>query len=492
MIIITSKRTVLALIINMTLFLHLIRRAPSIALMALLLATAAVLPFGQALAQSQASPLVGVASLMSGQATATSKSGEVRNIGADTKIFEGDLIETKASTHVYVKTQDQGFISIRPNSKFQIELYQFDARDPAKTQIRWKLVSGVVRVVSGKGMEAARERFRLNTPLVAIGIRGTDFSVFSDAGVTRAFVNTGAVVISPFNEQCSPSGLGACNGVAGLSLVPGDSPLAQFRSGDQRPEFVRSLDLSPDRLVPPRPDEAPTLKSAPSNKAASAPSAPVDPVGQLAGSTSAQTTSNSSAANVASVTNAAPIFSAQTTLVSDNDGKSRVVPLKPSVHWGRWANLLGEVDPTSKNLFGSDRQLEIAFGNYGLARDKGSMSAKPEKGTFSFLLWDHEAVLIDADSAQINPATLQNAELSVDFAKNRFQTKFDFLSGTFETTLSSEGGFSNDGKMTNDTNSSVLIRGVLSGAKADQAGYVFRHQIPSGKGVATGVTRWVR
>jgi hypothetical protein len=131
---------------------------------------------------------------------------------------------------------------------------------------------------------------------------------------------------------------------------------------------------------------------------------------------------------VASVTNSAPLFSAQTNLVTDSEGKSRVVPLKPSVHWGRWTNLLGEVDSSSQNLFGADRQLEAALGNYGLARDKGTLSAKPERGTFSFLLWDYDAALIDSETSQVNPATLQNAELSVDFAKSRFQTRFDFVS----------------------------------------------------------------
>lgn len=41
--------------------------------------------------------------------------------------------------------------------------------------VRFRLDRGVARAISGAAAEGARERFRLNTPLVAIGVRGTDF-----------------------------------------------------------------------------------------------------------------------------------------------------------------------------------------------------------------------------------------------------------------------------------------------------------------------------
>lgn len=41
-------------------------------------------------------------------------------------------------------------------------------------EVRFKLETGVARAISGTAAESAKDRFRLNTPLVAIGVRGTD------------------------------------------------------------------------------------------------------------------------------------------------------------------------------------------------------------------------------------------------------------------------------------------------------------------------------
>lgn len=454
-------------------------------------------------AYSQPQAVVGTASLMSGKATLTSKSGVIRPIGASTPVLEGDAIETTDTGYVYINTQDKGFISVRPSSRLVIDLYRYDARKPSDTQIRWTLSKGVVRVVSGKGMEAARERFRLNTPLVAIGIRGTDFSVFSDATVTRALVTSGAIVVSPFNEQCARAGLGSCSGPAGVALIPGEMPLAQFRIGDQKPELLRSLDLSPDRVAPPRPDETAPPKSsssafgkldtAQSNSSGSgSASAGVTPSVQTAvtASSVAPVTSTQSS----SVTSADQVFSAQTKqIVTSTGGEIKIVPTTPAVHWGRWSSIAGLPSNAKENLFGDDKQVIAILGEYGLSRDKNSFSLRPEKGSYSFILWDHEAFVVDTKGNVVSPGSIKNAELTVDFGKERFATKFDFVSGDLKMLVASQGDITKDGKLYNDSgDANALIRGALAGERGDQAGYLFRQKVPGSVNSAVGVTRWVR
>ncbi len=450
---------------------------------------------------AQNPPTVGIASLMSGQATVTSKAGVARPIGAFTQIFEGDAIETAATGYVYINTQDHGFISVRPASKVVIDLYRYDARRPDDTQIRWTLSKGVVRVVSGKGMESARERFRLNTPLVAIGIRGTDFSVFSDASVTRALVTSGTIVVSPFNDQCSRIGLGSCNGAAGVALTPGDMPLAQFRLGDQKPELLRSLELSPDRIAPPRSDEAAPVKSGTAAKSESstgssnssaAHSSIVTPSVQTA--VTASSVAPVTTAQSSSVTSADQVFSAQTKqVVNTVSGEVKIMPTTAAVHWGRWAPIAGLPSTARDNLFGSDRQLAAILGDYGIARDNGAFIKRPERGSYSFVLWDHEAFLMDEKGVVVSPATIKNAELTVDFGKDRFATKFDFVSGDLKMFVASQGDVTKDGKLYSDSGiMNALIRGALAGERGDQAGYVFRNRVPGSTNAAVGVTRWVR
>ncbi|MFM8637711.1 MAG: ATP-binding cassette domain-containing protein, partial [Betaproteobacteria bacterium] len=53
----------------------------------------------------------------------------------------------------------------------------------------------VVRSITGQWGEAAKDRFRLNTPLAAIGVKGTDFAVRVEPDKTAAAVYTGAIVL---------------------------------------------------------------------------------------------------------------------------------------------------------------------------------------------------------------------------------------------------------------------------------------------------------
>lgn len=43
-----------------------------------------------------------------------------------------------------------------------------------------------------------RKHYRMNTPVAALGGRGTDFSVLTDANVTLAVVRGGGIVMTPF------------------------------------------------------------------------------------------------------------------------------------------------------------------------------------------------------------------------------------------------------------------------------------------------------
>ena len=55
-------------------------------------------------------------------------------------------------------------MSVRPNSELHIVAYSFDQVDPTNSLIKFNLVEGTARSVSGEAAKAARERFRLNTP----------------------------------------------------------------------------------------------------------------------------------------------------------------------------------------------------------------------------------------------------------------------------------------------------------------------------------------
>lgn len=174
----------------------------------LTLLAAGLLVMFSAAARTQPS-VVGEATMVVGLARLIQPDGETRVLGRGAAVREGDRIETGAGGHVHLRFVDGGRLSVRPASRLHIENYTQAESSNAMTAIRFRLDEGVVRSITGSWGEAARDRFRLNTPLAAIGVKGTDFSVAADARQTLASVYTGAIVLTPMAEGCSNT-LGPC------------------------------------------------------------------------------------------------------------------------------------------------------------------------------------------------------------------------------------------------------------------------------------------
>ena len=130
----------------------------------------------------------------------------------------GQWLSTGPDGHLYLQTTDQGFIILRPGSRLWLAHYHIDAADPARSRIRLELQRGLVRHISGQAAQAARGQFRFNTPVAAIGIIGTDFTVFSTEHLSRVAVESGAVQVSAFGNGCIPDGWGPCMGPFSLPL----------------------------------------------------------------------------------------------------------------------------------------------------------------------------------------------------------------------------------------------------------------------------------
>ena len=162
------------------------------------------------LASSLAPQSVGEITFVIGASRIVSGSGSVAPVVRGMPVHVSDRIETTEGGHALVRFVDGATVSVRPNSRLHIETYQFDAAQPHNSAIRLQLEEGVARSVTGKGGEAAKDRFRLNTPIAAIGVKGTDFIVSANEQSVRVAVQSGAVVVSPFGTGCRADALGPC------------------------------------------------------------------------------------------------------------------------------------------------------------------------------------------------------------------------------------------------------------------------------------------
>ncbi len=193
---------------------------------------------GAAAAQA-GQPAVGQVSLVIGEAHVVRVDGSRVAVRRGASIVVGDRVETAGNGHVHVRFVDNGVVSVRPESVLEVQSYRYDAHNPSVNEVRLRLDQGGSRSISGAATEADKSRFRLNTPIAAIGVRGTDFIVHTDSAGVRATVADGAIVIGPLAADCTVGSLGPCGGEASRVLSAGMGHLmAEVRTGEGRTRLV--------------------------------------------------------------------------------------------------------------------------------------------------------------------------------------------------------------------------------------------------------------
>ncbi len=415
--------------------------------------------FAQAQTIGAESKPVGKVVFIAGEAQ-LERLGKTQPLGKGQEVLAGDRIQTGDSGHVHLRMIDQGFVAVRASSRLQIQDYDYHPEDPAGNKVRINLESGVARTVSGKAGEAARERYRFNTPVAAIGLRGTDYVVQATPEITRVTVLRGEVTVSPFGSGCSAEALSPCTGSL-MRELSARTPHAylEVRQSGNAPEIVppgNGKD-APNRIAPSRPEEPNALIDNPLTSARAS-----NVIGQ-----------------VAEKSGATP---PPTTVVE--------TPAKPpEIAWGRWQSLTQLSTPTLVSLLAAEDR-EITYGNelFGLLRPTGNFTM-PDSGQVAMNYANGEAYMPVAGT--FLPVALSNGKLTLDFNTRQFDTSLQATATDITASLQAKGSISFQGMLNSDAaKSNMNVAGAISSG-ASEAGYLFDATLNGGQRLI-GATRWVR
>ena len=420
-----------------------------------------------------------------------------QRVAAGSAVSEGDELATGSDGYAYMKTVDNGFFILRPNTRARITAYHIDSQNPANTRIKFDLLSGVARSISGEAVKQARQNFRFNTPVAAIGVRGTDFTVFTDQQTTRIAVISGGIVVSGFSAACDPKGKGPCEGPASRELFAGQAGLLQVNNGQAVPQLLRGEGASPDLVAPPRSDE-PTGKTS----GAGSVTAPTAAAGSVTSIIDAMPAihevsldpqkSNDLLLNALLPETQAPL-DAPVASVVPVVAPVTTAPAPPEVLWGRWqavANLPADAAALAK-LNGGTYNPAGVLGSFFITRVKNSELVLPNQGSASFGLVNSEAYISAAGQAPV-AATIQNARLDIDFAARAFSTSLNVVAPGAQVGIYARGDITLKGELVSHAmNSNARVSGYLGGALAQEAGYLFK-STDTPVLSAFGATQWAR
>ena len=118
-------------------------------------------------------PLTGRALIVKGVVSATNAAGETRLLAKKGMVHHQDSISTAEGSFVVIKMEDNTKITVRPEST--VVIGEFDLTK-GKEKGSIKLLKGALRTVTGLVGKTNPDGFKLETQVVTIGIRGTDFT----------------------------------------------------------------------------------------------------------------------------------------------------------------------------------------------------------------------------------------------------------------------------------------------------------------------------
>lgn len=365
--------------------------------------------------------------------------GDVREeLARGTPIFPGQTLVTGEGGFAHIQMADGGLVAIRPLSTFELDVFDY-RRDTGTDRVRYRLEEGVARSITGAVGESNKEAFRLNTPVAAVGVRGTDFVVATDSTTSRVAINSGAVVVAALGAGCSAEGFGSCahDGVllgAGTS-VPGQ--YVEVVRGNPTPRMIENTDTTPDHVTPPHPEEPrlnrvqPDRPTEVAQTPVATPPAPPEPP---------------------------PV------IPSDVMQPPGVVKAE-SAHWGRWSKTLqpselGIVTAVA-TLVEQGRTNQV--GNDWYAGGVTSpMAELPRSGRVDFWPAGGEAMLVSAAGVGTTMA-VGSGRLGVNFDTRAFESQVNFSGNNQAITASAAGDITSNGRLvSNPALSDSSLRGVLN------------------------------
>ncbi|MDM8553643.1 FecR domain-containing protein [Desulfococcaceae bacterium HSG7] len=109
---------------------------------------------------------------MQGEAFAQSASA-MRVLQTDDPVFQKDVLLTEKGSNLEVLFEDGTRLAQGAESKISVETYTFDPAKASASAIQMNMSKGVFRVMTGKIAEQNPDNFKVKSPLVEMGIRGT-------------------------------------------------------------------------------------------------------------------------------------------------------------------------------------------------------------------------------------------------------------------------------------------------------------------------------
>lgn len=428
--------------------------------------------------------MVARVSLSVGDVTLIRPDGTTAKLLRGAEVSEQDRIVTGKDGMAMLIFVDQGRVALRPDSELLIRKYADDPTGQA-TQLQLDLARGTVRQISGRAAQRQPDRYRLNTPIAAIGVRGTDFLAKATSASVQTYVHEGAITLQPM--QMGQSMGGQTLGKAGQShylqaRAEGAVELQQVHAE----EAARLFGIRLGR---------PAVVAAQQNTTTDAALRADAPLLAQASTVTRGNWSQTTNAGAASALDSGALQGNPVThppAVSPEPvppPANVAVPLPTQLVWGKFrdADQLPLTLPVTYEEASAGRKVTVGqLSAYALWREGGGPPSTL-RGTADFAMAAGEGYY--SAGGQNTVLSLGQPQLQVNFDNKTFSTQLGITGDGVPTAqLSVSGKVDTEGMFLGRT-TDQRVAGALN-ALGNQAGYLF--QINAATGTYNGITLWTQ
>ncbi len=202
---------------------------------------------------------------LQGHVIAEDLNQNIRKLSVGAPLYSSDRVISKANSFALFVFRDASRMTLQANSELDIQHYQYQ-KESQPNQAIYKLITGGLRVLTGKIGKENKQDYQINTPVATIGIRGTGFDLFCAGEGCRYKKRKNCT-----DEACRQQKLDTKTPVAGLHSYVWDSTITQknkkgfFELSAPQANYISSKNSQPQQYmtlpyffknnVTPRPDK---------------------------------------------------------------------------------------------------------------------------------------------------------------------------------------------------------------------------------------------
>jgi hypothetical protein len=427
-------------------------------------------------------------------------------------IAEGDHIITGNNAVAVLVFNDEGRISLRANSELVVKHYKLDPTG-AGTLLEFELVRGAIRQISGQAARKQPERYRLNTPIATVGVRGTDFLAKTSSDALETYIQEGKIVVLPSLASCSGQAqVGSCAPLAIISAADEARYLKVNQGGIMERRILGGADVerlfglgqikatSPLAPITSAPATSPTQSSSIQAKAPDLWAGNMREVAMMENNSKitffafseSQATGRPTTSPQAPVA-VAPVIVTPVLPIASTPPPDIATPIAPDTSrqliWGKFSyaeqlplQLLAPYATASEGRSATVGEVS----QLALWRTAGGPSTSPAlKGEVQFGMRSGEAYL--QQGSQLLPATITNPALSINFDKATFNSSLTLTQAQTGSVPLQVSGKINDEGIFVGVAPGQRVAGAIS-YDGKEAGFLFNRD--NALGVFKGITLW--